>query len=388
MPDGKHPAGSTSSDFIVFINKSTFFLSHFASFYSKIIADGGRVTLVSNFENDDFDYRAAGYSTVSVPLKAKDRSSALVQLYRALSTIITYWRLMRQAPASFIDVYTLKPILLTALASRFASCGKLSFYFTGLGSFFIKQSLANRVFKYLVYRFILTSRWNYLIFENRDDPADLTALSGVEIPPDQVLVLPGAGIEPLRQTIEKKVTARKSANVIYFSRIMRDKGIEEFLDIAERALTIMPSWKFKIYGNFDALYEGPDYQDFILSRIESLDNVEFHGFSRSKVSDLGNGDFFVLPSQREGFSKSLAEAISLGVFPVTTFQTGCRDVVQNYGIFFHDAAQALDQMIRLWEDEELYNVLRDRAHKLALSNLTVESVVQKRLDFIARLPER
>jgi glycosyltransferase involved in cell wall biosynthesis len=77
----------------------------------------------------------------------------------------------------------------------------------------------------------------------------------------------------------------------------------------------------------------PDNSIFSFSKKNFLKygkDVKFLNFSKdSYLKYLRSVDCFVLPSYREGFSKTLLEASSAGKVVLTTNVPGCRDIVIN-----------------------------------------------------------
>jgi glycosyltransferase involved in cell wall biosynthesis len=114
-------------------------------------------------------------------------------------------------------------------------------------------------------------------------------------------------------------------------RVVREKGYMEFAEMAKLVSTDRGDVYFLVVG--DAL---PSDRDGIVtelrSRVESaglLDRFRFTGFTDRVADYLQAMDIFVLPSYREGFPRSVLEAMSSALPVVATNIRGCREAVVN-----------------------------------------------------------
>jgi glycosyltransferase involved in cell wall biosynthesis len=116
---------------------------------------------------------------------------------------------------------------------------------------------------------------------------------------------------------------------IFLGRLLKEKGVVEYLEAAKRVKLTHPSARFLLVG-------GMDQNPGALSKAEILTYVdqgiiEWPGQGMvSQVQDyLLEADCLVLPSYREGFPRSIQEAMVLGLAVITTDRPGCRQAVEN-----------------------------------------------------------
>lgn len=162
-----------------------------------------------------------------------------------------------------------------------------------------------------------------VIFQN---PDDLKALLGIgAVSEKNTALIRGSGVSlvayPMRPEPEGVPV------VTFAARLLKDKGVREFIDavrvLKERGVVA----KFWLagspdQGNLTSISENEQS----LWRKEGL--VEILGY-RSDIPDLfANSNIVVLPSYREGLPKVLIEAAACGRAVVTTDVPGCRDAIE------------------------------------------------------------
>lgn len=113
------------------------------------------------------------------------------------------------------------------------------------------------------------------------------------------------------------------------ARIVREKGYVEFLEMAFALLRANKPVTFLIVG--DSLETDRDqYGSELRARVRAsgfVDRFILTGFTPDVEEHLKAMDIFVLPSYREGFPRSILEAMACGLPVVTTDIRGCREAV-------------------------------------------------------------
>lgn len=112
-------------------------------------------------------------------------------------------------------------------------------------------------------------------------------------------------------------------------RVVREKGYREFLDMARAIGRKWPNTVFLVVG--DSLPSDRDcYMPVFREKVRGA-GIEgrfvFTGFVEDVSPYLRLMDIFVLPSYREGFPRSVVEAMSTGLPVVATSIRGCREAV-------------------------------------------------------------
>ena len=112
-------------------------------------------------------------------------------------------------------------------------------------------------------------------------------------------------------------------------RVVKEKGYFEFAEMAGLVSANRSDVYFLVVG--DAL---PSDRDGIVAELRSRvvaagldDRVRFTGFTDNVAEYLQVMDIFVLPSYREGFPRSVLEAMGTALPVVATNIRGCREAV-------------------------------------------------------------
>jgi galacturonosyltransferase len=107
-------------------------------------------------------------------------------------------------------------------------------------------------------------------------------------------------------------------NFIFVGRVMKDKGIDYYLEVAKAIKSKYPNTFFYILGDYEEDYIG------LLNDYQSKGYIIYHG----KVDDLReyykNAHAIIHPSFHEGMSNVLLEAASSGRPILASNIPGCR----------------------------------------------------------------
>jgi N,N'-diacetylbacillosaminyl-diphospho-undecaprenol alpha-1,3-N-acetylgalactosaminyltransferase len=214
-------------------------------------------------------------------------------------------------------------------------------HITGLGFSFTKLS-----WKSVFYRFIVLSLYQTLlpipdkvIVQNKSDFKILARLLFVN---SKLAIINGSGIDleefcsdkvglSSKEDLLSEIGALPEDIVILFSgRLLKEKGILEFLTAANNLVKRYSHLKFIIAGRFDK--SNPTcISEAEFSNLTQNPSILYLG-ERSDIRELLSiTDIFVLPTYREGFSRSILEAMAMEVPVITTKVPGAQDAVQeNY----------------------------------------------------------
>ncbi|MDB9908792.1 glycosyltransferase [Gammaproteobacteria bacterium] len=224
-----------------------------------------------------------------------------------------------------------KLILLGTLLNLFRLKGTAQyfFFFSGLGYLFISQSFAAKSLKFLLLNSIKLSslRRNIeLVVQNNDDLLFFTKkLNLTHVP---IHLIKGNGIQS-QTFLPKKMDV---INILFAGRLLRDKGIFEYLDAAKYIKKCYPAKHINFFLAGDCDFANPNcISREELELIKLNQNIQFFGkLAYDELCQLYcKSHIFILPSYREGLPRVALEAGSFGLALLLSNVPGCRECLQN-----------------------------------------------------------
>lgn len=254
-----------------------------------------------------------------------------------ISDIIQTYKLskkIKEISPDLVFSFFAKPVIFGTLAAKIAKIPKIIGMLEGLGYAFTDQpeglSTKTKLIKKIqiqLYRLSLP-QLNTLIFLNPDDPKDLLHTHNIHVPKVEILGGIGLNLNEYRyQAVEKK-DAHIGLNFLFIGRLLKEKGIYDFVEAAKIVKAKYPNTNFTILGSIDHSNMGALKQDE-LNQLMKYGIVEHPGFVSNVQEWIAKSDVFVLPSYREGVPRSTQEAMAIGRPIITTDVPGCRETVQD-----------------------------------------------------------
>ena len=312
--------------------------------------------------------------------------------FREVSVVASLARALRRIQPDLLHTFTMKPNIYGALAARWAGVGKIVASVTGLGSFYIEppSSMPAAVFRWGLDRFYALGlrRVDRVIFQNPDDHEELLRLGVCRA--SQCVLIPGSGVDTLRFAPAGKAGG-KPVVVTMASRLIRDKGVDEFLSAAEQLKARFgDDVVIQLAGEEDK--GNPWAADHArLSSCAERGVIRLLGYVADMPGLMRDTDIYVLPSYREGTPVSVLEAMSAGLAVVTTDAVGCRETVvhEQSGLLVpvKDAPALASALERLIADPQMRSRLGSAARKRVEEVFAADKIVAAHLEvYRALLP--
>ena len=223
-----------------------------------------------------------------------------------------------------------KPVIFGTLAAKKAKIPKIIAMLEGLGYSFTDQpngqTLKAKIIKQaqvFLYKLSLPKA-DTVIFLNPDDPKDLLDKYHIRVKRREVLGAIGLNLDEYKFS----KPPINPISFIFVARLLREKGIFEFLQAVKRIKMQYPDVIFKVVGDLDVENPGSikkeELEDYIQKKI-----IIYTGYVINVKEHLTQSSVFVLPSYREGVPRSTQEAMATGRAVITTDVPGCRETVEN-----------------------------------------------------------
>lgn len=136
-------------------------------------------------------------------------------------------------------------------------------------------------------------------------------------------LIPGSGVN-LKRFKLLNYPAGTEVNFVYVARVMKEKGIDQFLEAAVYIRNKYPKTKFHICGACEDDYE-EKLRDFQANGI-----IIYHGMVKDMTTVYKFAHCIILPTYYpEGMSNVLLESAASGIPIISTDRAGCREIIDD-----------------------------------------------------------
>jgi len=283
-----------------------------------------------------------------------------------------------------LHTFTAKPNIYGTFAAKRAGVPVILKLVEGLGSFYVEDSLKNRVVRFMMEKlykkaFKLSQG---VVFVNSDDPKYM--LEKNIIVDDKVKIIKSVGIDTEEfspvgvdtSLLKKSLGLKDEVVVLMVARAIWHKGVREFYGASKHFDS--KKVKFILVGDIDTGNHSSASEEFLLSS-----DVLWLGH-RDDIKELtALSDIYVLPSYREGVPRTLLEAASMAKPIVTTSTVGCREVVEDGVNGFLVPVKDVDELVKkiklLVENPILRESMGKEGRKKAVQEFDIKKVVRQYL---------
>lgn len=240
-----------------------------------------------------------------------------------IATVIALWRLYRNIKPDIVLNYTIKPNLYSTLVAYVLGI-KVITNISGLGTLFIKLSFLTR-FVQVLYKIAL--HFSCKVFFQNEEDRDLFIKKGL-VAKEKCLLVAGSGVDLRKFSPRFFQKEDEIIRFLFVARMLKDKGLVELVEAFQVLKKNYPYVQVYLLGAMGI--ENPtaitqeEMQYFIKEK-----SIVYLGSNDNVADILATMDCAVLPSYREGTSRSLLEAAAMAKPIVTTNVPGCKNVVDN-----------------------------------------------------------
>lgn len=244
--------------------------------------------------------------------------------FKDLKTLRDLERVFGEEHPDKAFVYHAKANIYGTIAAKRAGVPEVYAMVGGLGSVFNAGGLRNRALKLVLsteYRYAL-KRAEKVFFQNGED-VELFERLGV-VDRSKVVMVRGSGVN-VEHFARKPLP--ESPSFLFVGRLVRGKGIREYLEAARIVKREHPEASFAVVGPFDTNPTSISPEE--LQAYVDDGTVVYHGEQEDVRPFLEACSVFVLPSYYgEGTPKAALEAMATGRALIVADAVGCREVVR------------------------------------------------------------
>ena len=324
-------------------------------------SDGHEIYTVAT--SDNYAQKLVAYGVKFIPLKVNNNKT---NPFQDTLLIYKYYKIYKSIKPDLICHNTIKPNIYGTLAARMLNIPVVN-NISGLGTIFIKSSYITTIAVQL-YRF--SQKFAKIVFfQNKHDLKIF--IDHQIIYSDKARIINGCGVDLSKFRNSRKYRTT-NFTFLFVGRLLKDKGIIEFIEAAKCIKLKYPKVKFQVLGAFcpqnNSAIKKDEINDWVANKI-----IDYLGFTDEVNTVMENSDCLVLPSYREGLSKALIEGSSMSLPIITTDTPGCKDVIVDPETGFlckvkdsNDLFLKMEKMLNLSVDQRIKmgNAGRKRAETL------------------------
>jgi len=283
-----------------------------------LIADGHRVTVLAPIDDAVVQLLEAGCEFVDLKMEK--------QGLNPLSESALFLRIrseLKQLKPDLVLSFTIKNNIFGAFAAKSL---KIPFVpnVTGLGTAFLSGGILLQIAKALYSAAF--RRLPVVFFQNSDDRDLFLKLGLVE--QQQAWLLPGSGIDLEYFSPVSYPEDEAGTRFLMVARLIRDKGVIEFVEAARLLKRENSELQFQILGAIG--FANRTSIDKALVEKWSVEGViDYLGTSEDVRVPMAAAHCIVLPSYREGAPRTLIEGAALARPAIATNVPGCNAVVDD-----------------------------------------------------------
>jgi len=253
------------------------------------------------------DIEKIGCDFIDAPINRRG-----ISIFEELKLIKYYRKIVKSLKPNIILTYTIKPNIYGGLVAQKYKIPYIA-NITGLGSALTQPNKLRGILIRL-YRKAF-SNINIVFFQNKENKKFFIE-NKIHI--GKYEILPGSGVN-LEHFYKLDYPKKNTIEFVFISRIMKEKGINEYLQAAEYITKRYPNARFHICGAYEDNYEELIYEK------HDKGIVYYHGKVNDVREILNEVHCIVNPSYHEGMSNVLLEAASSGRPIIASDIPGCRE---------------------------------------------------------------
>ena len=301
------------ANIVVFTNSLKGLRSFRFELMQKMCEEGYNVDIHSPENNDAEDFEAIG-CTVSI---VKNLSRRGTNVLRDLKLLSEYIHILRKEKPDAVLTYTIKPNIYGGMACEIMGLPYIA-NITGLGTAVENGGMMQKL-TVLLYK-LAFMKIKKVFFQNTEN---MQFFAYKKIALKKHGLLPGSGVN-LEKFSYIDYPQESKTEFAFISRIMKEKGIDQYLVAAEKIKEKYPDTVFHVCGACEEAYEER------LAELQEEGVIVYHGMVRDVRTIIKDMHCIIHPTYYpEGMSNVLLEASACGRPIITTNRSGCREVIDD-----------------------------------------------------------
>lgn len=244
--------------------------------------------------------------------------------FQELQLMRRYKQIIKEIKPDVALTYTIKPNIYGGSALAKAKVPYIT-NITGLGTAVegngLLQKLTVRMYRHAM-------RGVVALFFQNDANRKYFEEKGIAV--DKHKRIPGSGVNLDRFKYLEYPNEEAPVSILFISRVLREKGIEQFMGMAEVIKKEYPCTEFHILGFCEGDENEPDSYRNKIMKLEEAGVLKFEGMQKDITPFIKDSFCTVHPSfYPEGMSNVCLESAASGRPVITTDRPGCRETIDD-----------------------------------------------------------
>ncbi len=294
-------------------NESSSFYSFRLELIDGLLAAGYHVQISLPYGKEVDLLVEKGCEFIDTPLERKTKNP-----FKDLALLCRYLKILRKHKPDVVLTFTIKPNIYGSMACALRNIPYIT-NITGLGTATGNKSVIQNI-TVMLYKFAMC-KVAEIFFQNKNN---MEFFLSKNIRRDKGTLIPGSGVS-LGRFSPQEYPSDDTTEFIFMARIMKEKGIDQYLETAKQMRIKYPKIRFHILGS----YEDTSYQP-IIEELMSKGIVEYHGKQFDTRPFVAKSHCTIHPSfYPEGISNVLLESEASCRPVITTDNHGCQETVDD-----------------------------------------------------------
>lgn len=231
--------------------------------------------------------------------------------------LLKYRKVIKEVKPDIVLTYTIKPNIYGGIMCNLLKVPYIC-NITGLGTAAENKSIIQKLVLFL-YKSALR-KVKCCFVQNEENLQFMKENNLVE--DKKCRLIPGSGVNLKKYQVLQYPEKEDKIRFLFISRIMKEKGIEQYIDTAKYITSKYENTEFHILGFCEQEYEKQ------LEELQEEKIIYYHGLQNDIIPFLKESSCLIHPSYYpEGMSNVLLEASASGRPVITTNRSGCKEIV-------------------------------------------------------------
>lgn len=292
-----------------------------------------------------------------------------------LKTLRFLYTFMKKERPDKVFAYQAKTVVYGSIAAKLNGVSEVYPLIAGLGSIFRGEGFKNKIVKTImkIEYWVACKCSKKVFFQNQDDKNEF--IQNGLVKDNKTVIINGSGVDLEKF---KPTQIPEEPAFLYIGRLIKDKGIMEYLEACREVKDKYPKVRCLLVGPFDSnpsALNPDELKPYIENGV-----IEYFGEQSDVRPFISQCSTYVLPSYHEGTPKTVLEAMAMGRSIITSDAPGCRETViqglNGYLVKVKDIKGLTNKMEFLISNREICKNMGHESEKIAREKYDVKVVNQ------------